>query len=125
MSDPVLLGEVVQRLALAAAGVVDQDVDLAVLGHNGLDGVCHVLGDADVAAAHKALHAHGADFLGDLVELPLSAGQDGEIGALTGQGQGKLAAQAGGSAGDNCYSTVKIEHFFFLLFLSFLCEVCF
>ena len=65
--DPVLLGEIVQRLALAAAGVVDENVDLAVLGHDGLDRIGHILGQADVAAADEALHAQGAYLLCDLV----------------------------------------------------------
>ena len=115
--DPVLLGELVQGLALAAAGVVDKDIDLAVLGDDGLDGVGHVLGLPDVAADDEALRAHGADLFGDLVQLPLAAGEDGEVGALAGESEGELTAQAGGSAGDDCYSSVKIEHFFFLLFL--------
>ena len=115
--DPVLLGELVQGLALAAAGIVDQDIDLAVLGDDGLDGVGHVLGHAHVAADDQALRAHGADLFGDLVQLPLAAGEDGEVGALAGESEGELTAQAGGSAGDDCYSSVKIEHFFFLLFL--------
>ena len=113
---PLVLGEVLQGHALAAAGIVHEDVDLAVLGDDGLDGVLNVLREADVAADDEALHADGADLLSDLVELPLAPREDGEVGALTGEGQGELPAEAGGRTGDNCYSAVKIKHFYFLLF---------
>ena len=75
-----------ERAGHGAAGVVDDDVDAAELGHRPGDDVFDGFVVVDVARDHERAPAEAADLLGDRVELLLGARREHDVGAGFGVG---------------------------------------
>ena len=105
-----LVGHLQDRHRRAAAGVVDEDVDLAELGENGIQSGLDLFQIIHIALDRQALDAEGANFFRDLIELFLASGKNRDVCALTGHGKCKTSSETDRCAGDNGNFTVKIKH---------------
>src|SRR5581483_7138408 len=98
---PTLLADGHQRRRELAAGVVDQAVDHAAPGGDGLYRLLHRILVADIESLHRTFAAVLADLGGrGLQLLQLAAGQH-HMSAERGQFVGGAAADAGAAAGDD------------------------
>ena len=107
----VLLGDLLERRHLVDAGVVDQDVEMAVSLDGGVDDGLGVGGLGDVALDGDGLAAGGGDGLDDLVGAGLAGGVVDDDGrAVGGQRLGDGGADALGGAGDDGDFSGKLAH---------------
>ena len=87
-------------LAHADTGVIDQNIDLAVIGEELGHHAAHLLGIADVAADHRGARTGSAHFDQDFFQARNGAAAAGHDGAARGKINGELTADAVRSAGD-------------------------
>ena len=94
LSVPGFFGGLFHGVAGAGAGVVDQDVELAVGGHGGGHGVNPVLFVGNVQLDEDGIAAGGADLLGGtLAVFNVDVAQD-DLGPFLAEHSGRGAAEA-------------------------------
>ena len=96
---PVVPGHIERRLANVAAGVVDQDIDLAEVRLDGRHRSLNAGMIAHVQIDRKCLSAERLNFRGERRQGPLVAAGDGQIGPGAGQRARKILAQATAGTG--------------------------
>ena len=94
----------------AHAGVVDQHVDVAELGHRRVDQRLALVGVGDVGLHREHPAAGVAHQLGRLLQPVGTAGAEDHVGAGLGQPAGEGHAQAAGGAGHDGDLVVEPEH---------------
>lgn len=99
---PLRVGHLGQRGVAAEAGVVDDDVEVAVLGDRGVEEVLHLRLVGDVARDRQGrLAGDVGQLLGGLAQAALVPVADHDPGALLGAALGRREADAGtGGGGD-------------------------
>ncbi len=115
---PIVPGHVDGGLAHVAAGVVDEDVDLAVVGMRGFDHGPNAAVIADVERERQCPPPERLDFSAECVErIDVSAGDD-EVGAGACERPAHVLAKPAAGAGDDGDFAGEIElgdHFLSLL----------
>ena len=108
-SSSVISGSCLPSVTVAAAGVVDQDVDFAELLDRRLGECVDLRRNGDVGRHDQTLAAGFFDGLGGLVELRLGARGGDDIGARLGKLHRHRAAETAPGAGDDRDFAVELE----------------
>ena len=108
-SSSVISGSCLPAPAVAAAGVVNQDVDFAELLDRRLGERVDLRRDGDVGRHDQAFAAGFFDGVGGLVELRLGARGRDDVGARLGELHRHRAAETAAGAGDDGDFAVELE----------------
>ena len=108
-SSSVISGQLLAERAVAAAGVVDEDVDFAELLERRLGERVDLRRDGDVGRHDQAFAAGLFDGVGGFVELRLGARGGDDVGARHCELHRHRAAEAAAGAGDDCDFAVELE----------------
>jgi hypothetical protein len=106
---PVRVSEFVERSTSLYAGVVDQDVERAEMGLDGVDARIDLRGIGYVERTHVHACAGGADHRGGFIQCGLGASVDDHVCASRGQCGGDGVADAARGAGDERAAPGEVE----------------
>ena len=106
---PVGFGDVDGVVVGAEAGVVDEDVEAAVVALGGGEDGFYFVEVGDVAGEGVGFAAGFLDFLLEGFEFGEVAGGEGDFGAGLGEGEGEAAADAFAGAGDEGDLVLDVE----------------
>src|SRR5262249_59034126 len=90
------------------AGVVERDIETAIFFDGFLNDRLHIRSFGDVRLQKEAIATGRADKAESFIAFGFTAAGEDDFGACFGEENGSVAADAGSSAGDECYFVLEI-----------------